>query len=1096
MKEMNGTAYPSRCKTDKPVFMKKHFLSFLLTFSVMLAWGQQGRYFIGGTDNIASAVRQSLNAIQHLKPGPVSGSFQHYADIYPGGMNFFIKGRMTLNYLDITMPDGKVFRYDFDVKENGFRCKALPQGYVSVIQTTHLAVEITDARSIGMAVDLLKGTPVFPLYGEAKNTNTYGAIPHEKLNNFGTTEYQNKLVYTGQLREINKILAIKPTVSVTAGGLAPDAIARLKKDVEWIRDAYTKMNQQKTAASKPASSGGGGGITLTSTKLPSTAKSSSSSAAKSPSGSSAGKPATGAKTAGATSGSGTGTTKTYQDYEAERKAYQRQQQEKLQQAVNPGGYYLQKSGATAYFDAQIAKINREQAAKDAREEREWEATQRRRRAEQARKEREAAEWKRNNIARHQQGRDKRKEDYNARGGDANYTARFNQWKAQAVNSIAQVNKFLIMHKGQKLPYSYPQNNCDYVKAIIDISNSAMPGNHKTILIGNVLALRNEYYRFYIDNAFIYNEWDVGYDDLSRSVQHGPCGNYLDAIASSVGFSKYGSFGRAEEYVIRNTAYKSGYAFWEKGNYKIPMGMFPVAASYKEEAKKAGLTMHPSHLTIDQVWLKFHKKPFNWSRGPERNMKDASYGYDDGINYTSKILWSDPVQRKEEIGKYLDFYDLKRKFSLNAVEDEVRMMFFNYHVGKYRNAYDHFMRYVVLSHGDMAGFMQEAKRGLEIPLLSHDEKKGIAYHVPLLGAVLFIETEQYDKALQLLNALQSANTANKSSYLHTPRAVNEAIARLANQLYYRKGEYDKMTLPKDEAQVKAAFKSIDRLFDPIVPSKGVRELSSAEQRKFQGASKKAYLDSRDYHLQAMALIKQGNTKLAKKVMAPIYKYYKKIGTFYGSQTDIDAFREVMGVLYPGDKDKIQYKLSTGYDIFNRGLDVYLKGPSKDLYLKTNNLESPDYINNTPLDLSANAEWKAIFGRLSKHDGSRQMLTALYDDLSRLYHTGRIVKNEEAGVFFTAFIQIGLALGKFHETLPLMAEYRDVYDGKGLVLEGKLLQAMWPQRESAIIKNAAIKEFFEKELSARPEYKSALKMYTGKWSNFGIFSPGMAYLYELL
>ena len=60
----------------------------------------------------------------------------------------------------------------------------------------------------------------------------------------------------------------------------------------------------------------------------------------------------------------------------------------------------------------------------------------------------------------------------------------------------------------------------------------MPDNHKVILIGNVLILRNNYYRFYIDNAFIYNEWDVGYDDLSRSVQHGSCGNYLDAIASA------------------------------------------------------------------------------------------------------------------------------------------------------------------------------------------------------------------------------------------------------------------------------------------------------------------------------------------------------------------------------------------------------------------------------------------------------------------------------------------------------------------------------------------------------------------------------------
>ncbi|WP_417358014.1 hypothetical protein [Flavobacterium sp.] len=88
------------------------------------------------------------------------------------------------------------------------------------------------------------------------------------------------------------------------------------------------------------------------------------------------------------------TTKTYEQMLYEREVYQRQQKEKLQQATNPGGYYMEKSGVNAYFDAQNERIKKEYAEKEAREEREWLARKRREEAEERRLQQEYEERRR------------------------------------------------------------------------------------------------------------------------------------------------------------------------------------------------------------------------------------------------------------------------------------------------------------------------------------------------------------------------------------------------------------------------------------------------------------------------------------------------------------------------------------------------------------------------------------------------------------------------------------------------------------------------------------------------------------------------------
>ena len=828
--------------------------------------------------------------------------------------------------------------------------------------------------------------------------------------------------------------------------------------------------------------------------------------------------------------------KTLEQMEYEREAYQRQQKEKLQQATNPGGYYMEKSGLNAYFDAQHERLNKEAAEKEAREEREWLAQKRREERAYREAQQKAEEWRNNKQAELKNKRESRLADYNAKGGETNYNFKYNAWKTYATQEMHQINKFLTRYGSYAIGFQYPENNCEYVEAIEYIQNATMPNDYKDILIRNVLKIRYEYYKFYMDNAYINENWKTNRDNLYYNTSYATCGNYLDDMASTIKKGKeYSGYGYIEnigamEFEIK--AYDELHLTdWEK-NPRIPMGSVNVTASYKDEIKASDIHIKDKDLSSKgSVWENFHLKPYKWSQGyfsPSITRKKSD----------NVILWHQPEAIKSEIDKYLSYYDIKQTYRLNSIPDELRMAWFNYHTGHYESAYNHYMRYITLAYGSFHEFKKASNERDIIHThgifnSSYGEDPSLA---TLLGAVLFMEAGLYDEAFHQLDLLRTLNIDNKSIYGNTRNAISETIEKLSNQMYYRMGAYNKMTLPKDEAQIKEELKYIDNLFDPVVPSTSKRTMSTAEKKFAQGNSKVMYLHFKDYPIKAHALLKLGNEKMSKKLFDPIYKYSLKKGSFSGTNVDIEAFKEVVHTLYPSSKDKIQYKLILGYDVSNLILFTYGKGPNKDIYLNINVIDipqgftqfdleyftynktpshskifNPNYISKTLSDLSNNADWETLKAHISNHNGVKQDFEELYNQMEALYKSVRLEPNDEALEFLTNYIQIGVALAKFYDMVPVIAEKQRLFpESKNTMVEENLTVLMSPRSlnsgdalneyltsksKNGMFTASPGKEYFENEVKNSEHLKSALNTYLSIWSRDKVASPMIPYLYSL-
>lgn len=823
--------------------------------------------------------------------------------------------------------------------------------------------------------------------------------------------------------------------------------------------------------------------------------------------------------------------KTLQQIEYERQAYQRQQQEKLQQATNPGGYYMQKSGLNAYFDAQHERLNREAAEKEAREEREWLARKQREEREARERERKAEEWRKNKQAELKNKKESRLAEYNAKGGDANYKLKLNQWRSFAANEVKQINTFINRYRGQAVPFAFPENNCHYVQAIENIQNTAMPNDFKDVLISNILKVRYEYYKFYMDNAYIYENWKTDRDDQYYFAQYATCGNYLDNIASTINKGKeYSGYGYIEDIGAMDVeikVYNELSITDSEKNPKIPIGSVNVAASYRDELKASDIHLQDKYLIYrGNVWENFHLNPYKWSQG----YHSPSIARNKNNNI---VLWNNPEAIKSEMDKYLSYYDIRQKYRLNSIPDELRMAWFNYHIGDYKSAYNHYMRYITLAYGSFQEFKKTSNEKdivhTSIFNSSYSDDKNLS---TLLGAVLFMEAGFYDDAIHQLNLLKTLNINNKSTYGKTRNASTEAIVKLWNQIYYRKGEFSKMKLPKDETQIKEEFKYIDKLFNPVVPSTSKRSMSTAEKKFAQGNSKVMYLHFKDYPIKAHALLKLGNEKLAKKLFDKIYKYSLKKGSFCGTKYDIEAFKEVVNTLYPSSKNKIQYKLVLGYDVSNLKLFTYEKGPNKDIYLNINDIEipqgftqfdlgyftynktpnysktfNPNYISKTLFDLSKSNDWEALKINISKHNGSKQDLEKLYNQMDVIYKNIRFEPNDEALEFLTNYIQFGVALAKFYDMVPVIAEKQRLFpESKNTMVEENLAILMSPRSITSneflysTSKNGAFtvfpgKDYFENTVKNNEPLKDILNIYLSVWSQNKVSSPMMPYLYSL-
>lgn len=232
------------------------------------------------------------------------------------------------------------------------------------------------------------------------------------------------------------------------------------------------------------------------------------------------------------------------------------------------------------------------------------------------KELEYARFKRDSDARHKQRKEQRRTLYNEKGGEANYNAKMNQWRTYAKAEIDIINTYLNNYDEIPVKFKYPQSSLEYIILIESIQNAKMLTEAlKDNLINNVLEVRNEFFKFDIENGYISNEWDLGLDVLSRDVNQLALSNYLESIAGYKNFRQYGSFSKKFEYIITNTTTNGtsldNYLLYE-GNYKIPHGALPSRpkSQFKNLVKSQSINIQSNQLAKDlNIWYRFHKRPY-------------------------------------------------------------------------------------------------------------------------------------------------------------------------------------------------------------------------------------------------------------------------------------------------------------------------------------------------------------------------------------------------------------------------------------------------------------------------------------------------------
>lgn len=767
------------------------------------------------------------------------------------------------------------------------------------------------------------------------------------------------------------------------------------------------------------------------------------------------------------------------------------------------------------FQGNIDRINREKAERDAQEDDSYENTALYRAdQERKRKERDAEIWRKNQLTKKTQSRQERLDAYNAKGGIQNNRSQFAVWHFNALKETLQIKDYIVKYNGtypsfinSDHPTPVPNNNCEYVQVIESIQFSAMPISYKNTLIRNLLNIRFAYHKFYTENTFQELDWKIRSDDLYWDLNYATCGNYLDEVAITLKSGFYNSGADLMHYV--NNKYSN--SEMAEGNYEIPVGTNSDSKVFFTEGRNLGITSINNeslnsfiNYNLDQVWLKFHTNPWNWS--------NSSFSFD-RKDKNMKSLPKSMSSMQIEIDRYIALYDLKRKFALNSKDDEKNQMFFNYHMGNYTAAYNHFQRYIFLEYGNFQGLLEFVKT----------IKKGNDGHIGITGAILLMENKEFEKALQLLNVIKESNWVKnlkkENTYMNSGNNMYDiksytnpiiaAVNKIKNSIYYQTGEYDKIIGPKSENEVKELLKNAESEFKfvPRTP-KDIWKQHNDEMPSVLNKLEREYLDNTLPHIQASALIKLGNLKLANAVLEDMVKYYTKNDkknpkVFYGSPLEIDAFKTSVKTLFPGKEDKIEYRIGN-MNLFPLDFKYFVRVPI--MFLTRLPYVKPTYMNTQPIDLSNNVQWETLKKSLYEHNGSKEKMMTVLESLRDIYNTGKLVHNEESRFFLEVYMHFALALGEFHEATIPMAQLESDYSNHNLILERNLIKLMWPQKDNILTKSTFdystyknlsnnVKDYFETEVKNSEHLKKELNSFLSLWSSLKVSSPMIPYLYSL-
>ncbi|MGZ0016786.1 hypothetical protein [Yeosuana sp. AK3] len=747
------------------------------------------------------------------------------------------------------------------------------------------------------------------------------------------------------------------------------------------------------------------------------------------------------------------TGKTFEQLEYERRASERQQKEKLQQAVNPGGYAMQQSGANDFYKNEIARLNKESDLRREREEREWEADKKRRRQERIEKERRAEAYRK------QQEEDQRKynlsieEAYLKKGGDANFNAKLKELETKIFNTIHEVNAEL-KRNGNNFKSFYYSDNCSYVTIIETIQkNKKLSKNRKLILIEDILALKTAYADFYVNNSK--HGQDYGKNpDYQDNTTNAACSEYLRTVAKSLLMRYHGK----ESHNISNTNTDFVSEYKKQISPYLSQNVFDY---YYKDRSGATYTRGELKFSLDN-YLNFYLEK-SWTF------------YGTNAPKSESTIWGE--DRIEQVKKVKLTHELGRTYHTTKDIDELTMAVFNYNHGFFDDAFANYKVYE-LKIADEKTLASDVRSVTSPSVISK-----------LLGAILYMDNKEYKQALILLTRLRKFHLpilkkiAAESKYFKEDEILEHAILKLENIIFYDVGNYKEMWLPKDK-------------------------------NYFKGGTSRVYnyklLEYYNPGLLAEALYKTGNKDFAEEVIDFIVDYHKKIykfkSTYRGTQADVDAFKRMLQIFDPKVLEKMTFLVKHKYQLF-MGKEIY--DYKRLLHWKF----YQDYgnpLNITPIDLQNESSWIKHKENVGKLLPKEELHTVFNEQLS-IYKKGKLDISDESKAFLASLVQLGVWSGNFYEVMPAMWDLKSNYDTKDYILFEELLALMtsyigdlsyqrfdrdengkkrWATKD---YENLTIEWFVEN--GKKPDIKQQINDILEIWNNYDFAHVLIPFLYKL-
>lgn len=244
-----------------------YFLLLLLSFAGTV-WAQEykGDKIIPGTTKIEEFIQNSFAQVPFLRVGGIQSNLYHAITIENYGVEHSIGGFISIDYFDITMPDGVVLRYTFNPSEK----KYLPNsdlwkngGYGSSLSPLLIYLNSTLSNSITPSITLKNDRYQIylnsnPFEGKIIQNERYGLIQPRSLDQYGAEINGSERFWLVNGSDVDvsdeviaNVMRARPTVTLSPQSLE---ITGWVRQVELIREDYSILRGQNQSTPNTNSS--------------------------------------------------------------------------------------------------------------------------------------------------------------------------------------------------------------------------------------------------------------------------------------------------------------------------------------------------------------------------------------------------------------------------------------------------------------------------------------------------------------------------------------------------------------------------------------------------------------------------------------------------------------------------------------------------------------------------------------------------------------------------------------------------------------------------------------------------------------------------